>query len=245
MAPMTTSSTRVFSVAGCVQQFGVQFLADQIHGRVAQDLFVGQHAEQFQSFALQTAPGEIGDVIHLFRQHLVEDDADDLDAFLFKQRLVERDFVNRFADAALGDDDDFAPRIFATCALDKSNTEPTPACPLPSHSTKSFSQATRSKAFWIFLTSASLFDAWRYLRVKSGSTAIGLMSTSGQFIRIHRVHQHGVLVNFLLLDFDKALADGLDVADAREMLLQRGDEAERRGGLAVVLARGGDENAGR
>ena len=62
---------------------------------------------------------------------------------------------------------------------------------------------------------------------------------------IHRVHQHGVLVNFLLLDFDEALADGLDVADAREMFLQRGDQAERRGGLAVVLARGGDENARR
>jgi hypothetical protein len=29
------------------------------------------------------------------------------------------------------------------------------------------------------------------------------------------------------------------------MFLQRGDEAERRGGLAVVLARGGDEYAGR
>ena len=47
---------------------------------------------------------------------------------------------------------------------------------------------------------------------------MGLMSTSGQFIRIHRVHQHGVLVNFLLLDLDKTLADGFDVADAREML---------------------------
>ena len=31
-----------------------------------------------------------------------------------------------------------------------------PAWPLPSHSTKSFSHATRSKESWIFLTSASL-----------------------------------------------------------------------------------------
>ena len=112
IAPTMTSSTSVFSVGGCVQQFGVQFLADQIHGRIAQDLFIRQHAEQFQSFAFQTAPGEIRDVIHLFRQHLVEDDADDFDAFLFKQRLVERDFVNRFADAALADDDDLCAEDF-------------------------------------------------------------------------------------------------------------------------------------
>jgi hypothetical protein len=33
---------------------------------------------------------------------------------------------------------------------------------------------------------------------------------------IDRVHEHGILVNFLLLDFDETLADGFDVADARE-----------------------------
>ena len=73
-----------------------------------------------------------------------------------------------------------APRILATCALDRSNTEPTPAWPEPSQTTKSFSHATRSKALVIFLTSASLLEDCRYLRVKSGSTAMGLMSTSGQ-----------------------------------------------------------------
>ena len=139
----------------------------------------------------------------------------------------------------------FAPRIFATRALDKSKTEPTPAWPLPSQRTKSFSHATRSKAFWIFLTSASLFDDLeifpREIRLDGDRTHVHERAIHV----IHRVHQHGVFVNFLLFDFDKALADGLDVADAGEMLLQRRDEAERRGGLAVVLARGGDENARR
>ena len=48
MAPTTTSSTERVQRRRLVQQFGVQFLADQIHGRVAEDLFVGQDAEQFQ-----------------------------------------------------------------------------------------------------------------------------------------------------------------------------------------------------
>ena len=64
------------------------------------------------------------------------------------------------------------------------------------------------------------------------------------FRMIHGIHQHGNLVNFLLLDLDEALADRLDVANTRKMFLQRGDETKRRGGLAVILARGGDENSG-
>ena len=41
------------------------------------------------------------DVIHFSVEHFVHDDADDFDAFLFEKRLVQRDFVDRFADAAL------------------------------------------------------------------------------------------------------------------------------------------------
>ena len=48
-----------------------------------------------------------------------------------------------------------APSSLATRAFDKSKTDPTPACPEPSHRTRSFSHATRSKAFWIRLTNAS------------------------------------------------------------------------------------------
>ena len=97
----------------------------------------------------------------------------------------------------------------------------------------------------MLLTSASLFDGLeifaREIRFDGNRAHVHQRAVH----LIHRVHQHGVLVNFLLLDFDEALADGLDVADAREMLLQRGDQAERHGGFAVVLARGGDENARR
>ena len=112
IAPTTTSSTSTFNVRRRIQQFGVQFFADQVHGWIAKDLLIRQHAEQFQALALEAAPREVGDVIHFFAQHLVENDADDLDALLFKQRLVERDFINRFADAALRDDDDLGAENF-------------------------------------------------------------------------------------------------------------------------------------
>ena len=46
-----------------------------------------------------------------------------------------------------------ASRIFATRALESSNTEPTPACPVPSMRVKSFSHETRSNARQIRSTS--------------------------------------------------------------------------------------------
>ncbi len=112
IAPTTTSSTSVSSVGGWFKQFGAQFFADQIHGRIRQNLFVRQHAEQVQPFAFQPAADEPRDFGNFFLMHLVDDDADDFDAFFFKQRLIQADFVNRFADAALGNDDDFAAERF-------------------------------------------------------------------------------------------------------------------------------------
>src|SRR5581483_11804706 len=58
----------------------------------------------------------------------------------------------------------------------------------------------------------------------------------------HAVHEHRVLVDLLFLDLHEALADRLDVADAGIILLQGGDQAERRGGFSVVLTGGGNEN---
>src|SRR5579871_3234340 len=63
-------------------------------------------AQQFQSFAFQTAPRELSDGIDFVVQHLVENDSNNLDAFFFKQRLVERNLIDGFTDAALGYDDD-------------------------------------------------------------------------------------------------------------------------------------------
>ena len=60
---------------------------------------------------------------------------------------------------------------------------------------------------------------------------------------IDPVHQDGVFVNFLLFNFDETLSDRFDVTDPGITTLQRGEQAERGGGLAVILARGRDEHA--
>ena len=60
---------------------------------------------------------------------------------------------------------------------------------------------------------------------------------------VNPVHQDGIFIDLLLFNFDEALADRFDVADPRIMLLQRGQETKRGGGLAIVLAGGSDEDA--
>src|ERR1035441_3201415 len=102
-----------------IEQFGAQFFANQIHRRVAQPLLMRNDAEQFQTFALETVAHEPGDFGNFFLEDLVDDGADDFDALLFKQRLVEAYFVNRFADAALGDDDDLATERFGDLRIDR------------------------------------------------------------------------------------------------------------------------------
>src|SRR5882724_2461265 len=63
--------------------------------------------QQVQPLALEAAPGEVRDEIDFGAEDLVQNDADDFDAFPLKQRLVQRNFINGPADAALGDNDDF------------------------------------------------------------------------------------------------------------------------------------------
>ena len=77
-----------------------------------QDRLVGHDPQQFESFSFQTAAGEFGNGINFFSEHLVEDDADDLDAFFFEQGLVQGNLVDRLADAALGHHDDFGANQF-------------------------------------------------------------------------------------------------------------------------------------
>jgi len=128
---------------------------------------------------------------------------DDLHAFFFKQRLVEGDFVDRLADAPWETMMNFRAQDLGDPRVGRSKRNQRRACPAASHSTKSFSHETRSKAFWIFFYERLIVRACQILRVKSGSPAIGLIVTSGQSKTIHRIHQYRISSIFLLFDLDE------------------------------------------
>src|SRR5437867_3273155 len=77
------------------------------------------NAEQFQPFAFQAAPRELGHVIHLVKQNLVQDYADDLDAFLLEERAVKRDFIDWFSNATLAHNDDLGLQDFCDLRVGK------------------------------------------------------------------------------------------------------------------------------
>ena len=88
---------------------------------------------------LAQAPAcEVADELELVGHHLVENRADDLDAGLIEQGLVEGDLVDGLADAAGGDQDaPWSASTRALSALEAPKTEPTPAWPEPSTTTMS------------------------------------------------------------------------------------------------------------
>ena len=114
IAPTTTSSTRSCNVRRRVQQFGVQFLADQFHrSGLERMLFVRHDAEQFQSLALEAAPGELGDRNPLLSPSTLLRMTPMISTPSFSNNAwFSADFINRFADAALRDDDDFGAENF-------------------------------------------------------------------------------------------------------------------------------------
>ena len=172
-----------------------------------------------QAFALEAAPGEFGDVTKPVRMHLVQDDADDLDAFLLEQRLVQADFVDRFADAALGDNDDFGPEHLGHLRVGqiKHRTDAGVARAFAQHEILFPRDAVEGLL--------NFFDQ---------RVVIGRLEIFAREIRLDRdgahvhqraiepvnaIHQHRVFVDLLLVDLHETLADRLDVADARMELL--------------------------
>jgi hypothetical protein len=91
-----------------VEEVAFDGLANLPERRIGQQRLLGNHAEQFDAEPGETAPREVAHVIDLLAEHLVQNDADDLDVLLVEERLVERDFVDRFANAAARHEDDLA-----------------------------------------------------------------------------------------------------------------------------------------
>ena len=158
---------------------------------------------------------------------------------------VKIDLVNGFADAALADDDDFCAHDLGHLGIGEIENRPDPGVAGTFAQNKILFPRDAVKGLDDFfdqrLVIGRLQIFAREIRLHRDRTHVQQRTIE----LVHLVHQHGVLVNLLLLDFDKALADRLDVADARIKLLQRGEQPERGGRLALVLPGGGDENARR
>src|SRR6266536_5746684 len=99
----------------------------------------------------------------------------------------------------------------------------------------------------------------RFLNPFDERVAIGGLQILPGEVRLHRdrvhvhqwtvqavdpVYQDDVFIDLLLLDLHETLPHRLDVADARVGVLQQRKQAQRGGGLAVVLPRGRDEYPG-
>jgi len=231
--------------AGHGQDFGLELFADQIYGGIGQNLLMRKHAQEFEAFAAKTASSEVADIIHLRPQNFVDDDANDFDAFLFEKSFVQADFVDGPADATLGHDDDFCAEDFCDLRVGEVENGTDAGMAGAFAENEVFFPGNAIKGLLNFFYERFVVGGLqvfaREIRFDGDRTHVHERTIE----LIDTVHENGVFINFLFGNFDEPLADGFDVSDSWVMLLERRDEAERGRGLAVVLACGGNEDAGR
>jgi len=195
----------------------------------------------------QADPGVFSHGLDLVRRDLVQNSADDFDASLVEESLVERDLVDGPADAPGTDEDDLgveemgdagvgevedAAHAGMAGALDEGEVL------LPGHAVEGAAD---------FVLQDREHGAG-VLQVAAGEAAVdrhGAHALDGHPDIEDGVEEMGVLVDLLALHLNEALADGLDESDPRVERLEGGEQAETDGRLAVVHARGGDEQAAR
>src|SRR5687767_8367077 len=77
-------------------------LTDLAERSICQQRLRGNCAEQLEAKSLQSLLRELTHVIVLLWDELIEDDSNDFDAFLIEKRFVQREFIDRTTDTALG-----------------------------------------------------------------------------------------------------------------------------------------------
>ena len=112
-----------------VEGAGAGLRLDGGESGVAKNLAIGQDPQQLQPLALESAPRELRDILQLVGSDLVQDDPDDLDTLPVKDRLVEIDLVNGFADAALADDHHFCAHDLGHMGIGEVENRPDPGVP--------------------------------------------------------------------------------------------------------------------
>src|SRR4030095_365502 len=164
-------------------------------------------------------PREVAHVIDLLAKHLVQHYADDLDVLLVEERLVESDFVDRFADAAARHED--------TLAFEQ-----------PRHTRiREIEHAADTGVPRAFDNHKILFPRRAIKRVLNAlheMLVVGLLDVAPRKIRLdgdgahcferrvnaeRLVDQDRVFIDPLAIDFDKALSDRLDEPDPSDSLL--------------------------
>ncbi len=229
--------------AGGIEALGLEFFGEEADGGVGEEGAVGDDAEEAETFSFEAALGELGDEVEFFGEDFIEDDADDFDAFLLEEGLVEGDFVDGFADAALGDDHDFGAEEFGDAGVGevKDGADAGVAGAFAEDEVLFPGDAVEGEAD--ALDEGIVVGGFEVAAGEIGFDRDGAHVDEGAIELVDVVHEDGVLVDFVFIDFDEALADRFDVADAGVVFLEGGEEAQGGGGFAVVLAGGGDEDA--
>ena len=218
-------------------------LGDLAEGGGGEDGFIWDGPEEIDSEAVETALGEVANIGKFFWEDLIDDDADEFDAFLIEESFIEGDFVDGATDSATGDEDDLAGEEVGDAGVGEieNGTNPSVASSFDDDEVlfpsgpieRVLDPADEKLMIGIFDVAAGEigFDGDGAHGVEGSKDAVGLTD------------ENGIFVDALAFNFDEALADGFDESDSPEAFPKGGEEAEGGGCFAVILLSGGKENA--
>ena len=210
-----------------------------------EQLLHGQDAEEGHAEAGEAFAGVFSDHGDFGGFDFVEDGAEDLNAVLIEEGFVKCDLVDGTADAAGADQDDGGVEEFGNAGVGEVEDAAHAGVAGALDEGEVFfpRNAVEGAADAVFELGEHGVGVFDEAARESGVHRDGAHAFDGHADFIDGVEEDGVFVDHVAGDLDEALADGFDEADAGEVLLKGGEEAEAGGSLAVVHARGGDEDA--
>ena len=218
-------------------------LGDLAKGGGGEDGFFWNRAEEIDAEAIEAPFGEVADIGKFFGEDLIDDHADDFDAFFIEEGFIEGDFIDGAADPATGDEDHLTGEEVSDAGIGEiedgadarvASSFDDDEVLFPSGPIERILDSADEKfVIGIFDVAAGEigFDGDGGHGVEGSMDAVGLAD------------ENGIFVDALAFNFDEALADGFDESDTTEAFAEGSEEAEGGGRFAVILLSGGEENA--
>ena len=228
-------------VATWPERFTLQAVLNDCQRWVRKNLSIRQHTEQRNAMAGEPLLKEARQLWLQVKFNLVHDRPRDLNAACGKERCVQHDLVDRTTDTTFAHDDHRRAEERSNVGVAQANhrTDARMPRPLKQQQLVLLGKLNLGRDD----LRAEILDhlPLDHLAREAARNLYGREEGNRIFQVKYAAHQRGIFVGWGVVDGDPALTNRLHEPRVEPLCAEGGEESERGGGLAAVLARGGEE----